>query len=82
MTSVSGYKIYLTRCCQTPIKIAIYASLSREPAHKNYKCSCGKNLAETDTEMEFVGLEKNDGGQIPSGGFDDFKIPDFLRRKS
>lgn len=80
MTSVIGYKIYSTRCCQTPIKIAIYASLSRGPAHGNYKCSCGRNLA--DTEMEFVGMEKNDGGQIPSGGFDDFKIPDFLRKKS
>lgn len=80
MTSVSGYKIYSTRCCQTLIKIAIYASLSRESAHNNYKCSCGKNLAET--EMEFVGVEKNDGGQIPSGGFDNFKIPDFLRMKS
>jgi hypothetical protein len=80
MTSVIGCKIYSTRCCQTPIKIAIYASLSREPAHSNYKCSCGKNPAVT--EMEFVGMEKNDGGQIPSGGFDDFKIPDFLRKKS
>ncbi len=80
MTSVSSYKIYSTNCCQTLIKIAIYASLSRGSVRGNYKCSCGQDLAET--EMEFVGVEKNDGGRIPSGGFDNFKIPEFLRKTS
>ena len=75
MTSVSGYKIYSTNCCQAYIKIAVYASLSRKAARSQYKCICGKNISTS--EMELERTERNDGGQIPSGGFDDFQLPEF-----
>ncbi len=78
MTSVSSYRIYRVKCCNSEVKVANYASSNPSTVFTTPLCACKKSISIE--ELEFIRIEIPKEYKLGDGGIDNYELPSFLKR--
>ena len=79
MTSISGYSIYTTKCCNQEVSLPNYASIgSNYIKQAEAYCHC-KVLIEK-SNLKLIGIDKRNPPPLCDGGVDNYEIPYFLKK--
>lgn len=76
MTSISSYRIYKAKCCNSEVKVANYASSNSSTVFTEPICECKKTSSIVD--LEFIRIEIPKAYQRGDVGVDNYQIPSFL----
>jgi len=79
MTSISSYRIYKTKCCDSEIRIANYASSNASTIFTTLLCNC-KETTSVD-ELELIRIDMPSKYKLGDGGVNNYELPFFVKRK-
>lgn len=79
MTSVSSYRVYKAKCCDSEIRIANYASTNASTVFITPLCDCKKTTSVD--ELELIRIDLPSEFKLGDGGVDNYQIPSFLMKE-